>query len=290
MHSVEVLKATSLAGASTFAAASMSRRLHALILTGIMEIHPRYFLEIAFDGTPYRGWQIQPDAPSVQAELERALRLVLHRERVVTVGCGRTDTGVHATRFYVHFDSPADVPLGDRFLHSLNAVLADSIAAKRLISVPDDGHARFSATERGYEYRVHRHKDPFLTDRSHLLRPALDVAAMNAACACLIGKEDFSSFQRTGSDNRTSICDVRFAAWEEVPGGYRFTIRADRFLRNMVRAIVGLCLRIGRGLHPPDHMRAVLEAHDRSEAGRSAPACGLYLAHVSYPFIIEPAS
>jgi tRNA pseudouridine38-40 synthase len=260
-----------------------------------VEILPRYFLEIAFDGTPFRGWQIQPDAPSVQAEVQRALQLALHQHKVIIVGCGRTDTGVHASSYFLHFDGPSDpgskagTQLGERFLHSLNAILPDSIAVKRIITVPDDAHARFSATERGYVYKVHRWKDPFLHERSHLLKPMLNVEAMNEACECLIGQQDFSSFQRTGSDNRTSICDVRLAKWESTEVGYQFSIRADRFLRNMVRAIVGMCLQIGRGLHPAAHMREVLEAHDRSTAGRAAPARGLYLAYVAYPFIPQNA-
>ena len=250
-----------------------------------MEILPRYFLEIAFDGTPFRGWQIQPNAPSVQAEVQRALQLVLHQHKVIVIGCGRTDTGVHASSFFLHFEGPSDRELSGRFLQSVNAVLPESIAVKRRITVPDDAHARFSATERGYVYKVHRWKDPFLHERSHLVVPALDVAAMNAACECLIGKQDFSSFQRTGSDNRTSICDVRHARWEVTEPGYLFTIRADRYLRNMVRAIVGMCMQIGRGLHPSAYMKEVLDARDRAMAGRSAPARGLYLAYVAYPFI-----
>jgi tRNA pseudouridine38-40 synthase len=128
-----------------------------------MEILPRYFLEIAFDGTPFRGWQIQPDAPSVQAEVQRALQLALHQHKVIVIGCGRTDTGVHASSFFLHFEGPSDRELNDRFIHSVNAILPESIAVKRIITVPDDAHARFSATERGYVYKVHRWKDPFLT-------------------------------------------------------------------------------------------------------------------------------
>jgi tRNA pseudouridine38-40 synthase len=250
-----------------------------------MEIMPRYFLEIAFDGTPYRGWQLQPDAPSVQAEVEKALRLALHQHKVNAVGCGRTDTGVHATKYFLHFDAPSDHVLADRFVNSLNGILPESVAAKRIIAVADDAHARFSATERGYVYLIHRIKDPFLTERSHLLRPELDVKAMNDACKALIGQQDFSSFQRVGSDNRTAICDVRLAKWEHTDVGYRFTIRADRFLRNMVRAIVGTCMVIGKGQQPASHMREVIKARDRSKAGKSAPARGLYLEHVVYPFI-----
>jgi tRNA pseudouridine38-40 synthase len=246
---------------------------------------PRYFLEIAFDGTPYCGWQNQPNDPSVQAELERALRLVLHVEKVTVVGCGRTDSGVHASQYFLHFDAPGTGLVTERLVGNLNGILPTSIAVRRVIAVPADAHARFSAIERGYVYLLHRHKDPFLHERSHLLRPTLDVEAMNAACACLIGKLDFSSFQRTGSTTNTPFCDVRLALWQHTTAGYAFRIRADRFLRNMVRAIVGTCLPIGRGLRPPEHMAAVLEARSRSVAGRSAPARGLYLEHVVYPFV-----
>jgi tRNA pseudouridine38-40 synthase len=250
-----------------------------------MEIMPRYFLELAYDGTPYRGWQRQLAASTVQEELERALRLTLHQHKVHAIGCGRTDTGVHASEYFAHFDGPSDRVLDERYAFSLNAVLPPSIAIKRIIPVADDAHARFSATERGYAYFIHREKDPFLNDRSYLLRPALDVAAMNEACAPLIGKQDFSCFQRTGSDNRTPICDVRAARWTATDTGYRFTISADRFLRNMVRAIVGTCIRIGKGQRPAADMAAVLTGKDRGLAGKSAPACGLYLERVVYPFI-----
>ncbi len=250
-----------------------------------MEILPRYFLEIAFNGAAYRGWQRQPDAPSVQAEVERALQFTLHRHKVNAVGCGRTDTGVHATQFFLHFDGPSDAPLDERFMYSLNSLLPDDIAVKRVIAVPDDAHARFSASERGYCYRIHQHKDPFLADLSHQLKPSLDVTAMNEGCKALIGTHDFSSFQKVGTDVKTSICDVREAVWAEAPNGYVFRIKADRFLRNMVRAIVGTGLRIGKGQQPASHMAEVLAAKDRHAAGRSAPACGLYLEHVVYPFL-----
>lgn len=246
---------------------------------------PRYFLELAFNGTAYKGWQFQPAAPSVQAELERALRFALHLEKVNVVGCGRTDTGVHASRYYAHFDVPDDRELGERFAYSLNSLLPGDIAVYRTIPVADDAHARFSATERGYAYRIHREKDPFLQERSHPLRPTLDVEAMNAACQVLIGRQDFSSFCKAGSDVKTMICDVRQAEWTTRPNGYLFRIKADRFLRNMVRAIVGTSLRIGKGLNTPEHMGSVLAARDRQAAGRAASACGLYLEHVVYPFI-----
>lgn len=244
----------------------------------------RHFLEISFLGTAYRGWQVQPDRPSVQAELERALRFALHQERVGVVGCGRTDTGVHATQFFVHVDLPEPHPHAQRLLHSINSLLPSDIAVKRLLSVPPDAHARFSAVERGYVYLIHQHKDPFLADRSYLLRPALDVEAMDRACQILVGRQDFSSFCRTGSDSRTMQCDVRMVSWERTAVGCRFTIRADRYLRNMVRAIVGTSLLIGRGHRPESHLADVLAAHDRGAAGKSAPARGLYLDSVVYPF------
>ncbi len=250
-----------------------------------MEILPRYFLEIAFDGAPYRGWQRQPDAPSVQEEVERALRSILHLPDLFVVGCGRTDTGVHATEFFLHVDIPNGKIVDERLVYSLNSLLPDSIAAKRVIAVPDDAHARFSATERGYIYLINRWKDPFLAERSHLLRPELDVKAMNEACKALIGQQDFSSFCRAGSDTKTKICDVRQAKWEHAANGYRFSIRSDRYLRNMVRAIVGTCIRIGKGEEPASHMKEVIAKRDRGAAGKSASARGLYLERVTYPFI-----
>lgn len=246
---------------------------------------PRYFIELAYNGTAYRGWQFQPAAPSVQAELERAMRFALHLPKVSVVGCGRTDTGVHATRYYAHFDLPEERVLGERFAYSLNSLLPKDIAVYRIFEVPSDAHARFSATERGYAYRIHIEKDPFLQDRSHPMRPPLNVEAMNTACQVLLGRQDFTSFCKAGSDAKTMLCDVRQAEWSHVPNGYLFRIKADRFLRNMVRAVVGTSLRIGKGLAPMEHMAQVLAARDRHAAGRSAPACGLYLEHVRYPFV-----
>ena len=245
----------------------------------------RYFLEIAFNGGAYHGWQRQPAANSVQAEMERALRLVLRREKVDVLGCGRTDTGVHATSYFLHFDHPDEEVLDERTAHSLNGVLPHDIAVKRIFSVAADAHARFSAVERGYTYRIHAHKDPFRLGLSYLLHPPLDVDAMNEACAILVGKKDFSSFCKAGSDTRTMTCDLRQAYWEKDNDGYRFTIRADRFLRNMVRAIVGTSIRIGRGQQAPASLHEVLAAKDRQAAGLSAPACGLSLDLVVYPFV-----
>jgi tRNA pseudouridine38-40 synthase len=231
---------------------------------------PRYFLELAYDGSAYRGWQRQPHAPSVQEAVERAMRFILHQPELFVVGCGRTDTGVHATQYFLHFDLPEARELDARFVHAINSLMPEDIAAYRVFPVSDEAHARFSATERGYVYLINDRKDPFLADRSYQLKPELDLGAMQAAVPALLGKQDFSSFCLAGSD-----------------AGYRFTIRADRYLRNMVRAIVGTFIRIGKGQQPPSHMAEVIAARDRAAAGKSAPARGLYLEHVSYPFLPE---
>ncbi len=249
---------------------------------------PRYFMELAYDGTPFRGWQRQLAAPSVQEEVERALRLKLRAPRMTALGCGRTDTGVHASSYFLHFDAAEPLADHEGFTNAMNALLPPAIAAKRTIPVDDKAHARFSATEREYTYLIHRKKDPFIHDRSYLLRLELDSEAMDAACQAIIGKRDFSCFQRTGSDNRTSICDVRQANWTATDVGYRFTITADRYLRNMVRAIVGTSIRIGKGQWPAAYMQEVLASQDRGKAGKSAPACGLYLSRIAYPFIPSP--
>lgn len=246
---------------------------------------PRWFMELAFDGTPWRGWQRQPAASTVQEEVEKALRTKLHAPGLSVVGCGRTDTGVHASSYWLHFDTAGPIDDLRGFTAAANQMLPPAIAAKRTIPVDAKAHARFSATEREYTYQVHRLKDPFLHDRSWLLRIPLDVGAMQQACRSLIGQQDFSCFQRTGGDAKTSLCDVREARWAATDTGYEFTITADRYLRNMVRAIVGTCIRIGRGHWDAERMAAILASCDRGQAGKSAPACGLYLSRVSYPFI-----
>lgn len=250
---------------------------------------PRYFMELVFDGTPFRGWQRQLAAPTVQEEMEKALRMKLRTPGLVVLGCGRTDTGVHASSYFLHFNAPAPIADMQGFTGAINGLLPSAIAVKRTFPVDEKAHARFSATEREYTYLIHREKDPFIHDRSYLLRVPLDVEAMDRACRVLIGRQDFSCFQRTGSDNRTSICDVRAANWSATDTGCRFTIVADRYLRNMVRAIVGTCVRIGKGQWDAERMADVLASKDRGMAGKSAPACGLYLSRITYPFIQQGA-
>lgn len=244
----------------------------------------RYFLEIAFKGTEFHGWQIQPRVVTVQSTVEAALERVL-RVKTAVMGCGRTDTGVHATQFYLHFENNGEELLDEGLMRSLNGVLQPDIAVKRLIPVGEKTHARFDAKEREYQYFVHVNNDPFLFRRSLMLFHTLDIGEMNKAALLLLGKQDFSSFCRTGSDVKTHLCDVRKAEWIEENGRYVFTISADRFLRNMVRAIVGTLLDVGAGRMNIDQFKEVIEAKDRTKASKSALACGLYLTRVDYPFL-----
>ena len=249
----------------------------------------RCFLDLSYDGSAYHGWQRQPESISVQQVLEEKLSSLLGTPTVV-VGCGRTDTGVHASAFYAHFDW--DGPFTDRFADweqaawKLNGMLPPAIGVRRIFEVDDRAHARFDAQERAYTYHVHSWKDPFLEGRSARVYQELDVEAMNGACEALVFKGDFAAFCKAGGGQKTTICDVRLAEWTVVDEHrYRFDVVADRFLRNMVRAIVGTCLEIGKGRMSAEQMRHIVATADRSMAGASAPACGLYLSRVDYPFI-----
>lgn len=250
-------------------------------------VHQRYFIDIAFDGGAYHGWQIQSNALAVQEVLDKALTTLL-RQPISTVGCGRTDTGVHAKQLFAHFDRAAlAFPMEERdFLHRLNALLPHDIAVKRLIAVPSQAHARFDATKRSYEYHAHLRKDPFLHGRSWLLRDAPDVPAMNEAAAILYQYEDFSCFSKSHTQVFTNNCRVMHAEWRWLDSDRLvFHISANRFLRNMVRAIVGTLMEIGRGEQVPEHMHTVIESKNRAVAGTSVPACGLYLTEVEYPYV-----
>lgn len=246
---------------------------------------PKYFLEIAYNGTAYHGWQIQDNAVSVQEKLNQALSILL-REEVETIGAGRTDSGVHAKQLFVHFSSKAKVlENNDRFVHSLNALMPFDISAKRLIEVAAEAHARFDATQRSYEYHVHFQKDPFLHEFSWQLRDKPDVEKMNIAALDLLGRQDFSCFSKSNTQVFTNYCDIKRAEWLWDGDRLVFHISADRFLRNMVRAIVGTLMEIGLGKKPIEHIKEVIQSMDRSKAGTSVPACGLYLTEVNYPYI-----
>lgn len=251
----------------------------------------RYFLHFSYDGTAFHGSQRQPNGITVQEAIEDALRLIF-REEVPLTFAGRTDAGVHAREMYAHFDIPlspkSSLPLGrvgvGSLVFRLNGILPDSIAIFDVLPVTDDAHARFSATRRTYEYHIIDHKDPFLSQYATRVRPGLDFCAMNEAAKHLIGKQDFASFCRTNTDVKTTICDLTHAHWEQKENGHAiFTITADRFLRNMVRAVVGTLFEIGRGKRHPEEMASVIAQHNRSAAGDSAPAEGLFLTHIQYP-------
>ncbi|NJB37381.1 tRNA pseudouridine(38-40) synthase TruA [Croceivirga sp. JEA036] len=241
----------------------------------------RYFIEFSYHGAAYHGWQKQPNAVTVQQVLEEGLSL-LTRQKIEVVGAGRTDAGVHAKQMYAHFDVTEPLLL-DKLIYRLNAYLPTDIAVKDLFEVPIDSHARFDATERSYEYWVVQEKSPFYQDSAHQVTLPLNVVAMNIAAKQLIGKKDFECFSKSHTDVKTFFCDVRDAVWEQKEDKLVFTITADRFLRNMVRAVVGTLLEIGLGKRPADDIPRVLASKNRGVAGVSVPAKGLYLTRVVYP-------
>jgi tRNA pseudouridine38-40 synthase len=249
----------------------------------------RYFIELTFDGTNYHGWQIQQNALSVQEVLNKCLSTIL-RYPIETLGCGRTDTGVHAREFFAHFDAekktidhgPCTMDENGVILRSINSILPKDIAVKRIFPVAADAHARFDATLRTYEYHIHFNKDPFKNGYSWELRDKPDIAIMNKAARIIMEYIDFSCFSKSNTQVKTNICKITKAEWTVTESGIVFTISADRFLRNMVRAIVGTLLMVGKHEIEPEAVRAIIESKNRSNAGVSVPACGLYLTEVKY--------
>ncbi|MBR5855458.1 MAG: tRNA pseudouridine(38-40) synthase TruA [Paludibacteraceae bacterium] len=243
----------------------------------------RYFIRFAYDGTAFHGSQRQPNGITVQETMEKALAMIF-REEIPLTFAGRTDAGVHAREMYAHFDVGTQIPDTGHICFRLNGILPDSIAIFDLYPVTDDAHARFSAVRRTYEYHVVDHKDPFLCLQATRVRPGLDFEAMNDAAQLLIGKQDFASFCRTNTDVKTTICDLTRAEWKELGNGHAvFTIAADRFLRNMVRAVVGTLFEVGRGKMTKEQFAEVITKHNRCAAGDSAPAEGLFLTQIDYP-------
>ncbi len=243
----------------------------------------RYFIEMSYMGTVYYGWQIQPDNTTVQELTEKALSDILGIKTGIT-GAGRTDTGVHASYYVAHFNSAtADLDQDKSFLKKLNGHLPGDIAISSIKRVKPDAHARFSATARKYKYFISTLKDPFKVGYSWYLKGVPSIEQMNFAAALLPEYDDFTSFSKLHSGARTNICKVTEAYWEEQDGMLVFTITADRFLRNMVRSIVGTLVNVGFGKINQEGFRDIIEAKDRSKAGQSAPAMGLYLTDVIYP-------
>ena len=243
----------------------------------------RYFIEFSYNGKNYFGYQIQPKDISVQEELERALSTIL-REPIKTTGAGRTDTGVHAKKMYAHFDTEKD--LGDNLVYKLNSFLPADIAIHRIFEVGKDLHARFDATYRTYHYFISLKKDAFSQDFCWQFKKEkpLDVEKMNEAAKILFEYDDFGSFAKVGADNKTNICKIYKAEWEQEGSMLKFTISADRFLRNMVRAIVGTLVDVGTGKLKPEDLHTIINQQNRGSAGTSAPAQGLFLVDVGYNF------
>lgn len=241
----------------------------------------RYFIELQYDGAAYFGWQRQPDVATVQGTIEETLSM-LRRVPTEIVGAGRTDTGVNASFYIAHFDSDTAVDC-DQLAYKLNKVLPADIAILRIYEVDAAMHARFDAREREYTYWLTPRKQPMRRFSAWHYAVDLDVERMNEAAAKLLEHDDFTSFAKLNSDNKTNICHVTCARWEvEADGTLRFTIRADRFLRNMVRAIVGTLVDVGRGRYTVDDFEDIIRSRDLSRSSAGAPAVGLFLSNVKY--------
>jgi tRNA pseudouridine38-40 synthase len=242
----------------------------------------RYFVQLSYNGTCYHGWQVQPNAPTVQEELNKAFSTLL-REQIELTGAGRTDTGVHARNYMAHFDSVnEEIAKNSKFLFKLNSILPADIAVHKIFKVNQGAHARFDAVSRTYLYNINQQKDPFLEDVSWYLLLPLDLEVMNHAAALLISYSDFTSFSKLHSDNKTNICKIEYAHWTRVGENLVFTITADRFLRNMVRAIVGTLVNVGYHKITIQDFINIIESKDRGKAGASAPAKGLFLHSIKY--------
>lgn len=241
----------------------------------------RHFIKLSYKGTAYHGWQRQINAPSVQATVELALSTIL-REPIEVTGAGRTDTGVHAAHYVAHFDTANEIESANEFCYHLNALLPNDIAVQQLHRVADDAHARFDAVEREYKYYIMTCKDPFTREITWQYSTDLDVEAMNSAADRLLTHSDFTTFSKLHSNNKTNICKVTHARWVRSGNELVFTIRADRFLRNMVRSIVGTLVDVGRGKISEKDFAEALESLDRGRASGSAPAQGLFLTDVKY--------
>lgn len=243
----------------------------------------RYFIFISYKGTSYHGWQVQPNSVTVQQILEKALSVVLN-DKITTIGAGRTDTGVHASFFCAHFDSDSsDLLSVKNLIFRLNQFLPADISVNSLRKVVPDANARYNAVSRTYKYYISRIKDPFFDNSSWYLNGNIDISKMNEACEVLFNHSDFTSFSKLHSGSKTNICKVYSADWSETEFKLVFKIKADRFLRNMVRAIVGTMIDVGFGKIDLNEFEDIILAKDRCKAGLSVPAKGLFLVDIEYP-------
>ncbi len=245
-------------------------------------ISVRYFVNLSYLGTPFHGWQLQPNAISVQETLEEAFSRILKSPIKIT-GAGRTDTGVHARLMVAHFDAIIPANTSNNLVHLLNQYLSSDIAIHSITPVKDDAHARFDAISRTYEYHISTHKNPFNNGLSYLFKYNLDLDRMNEAAERIKEFKDFEAFSKTNTDVKTFFCDIKYAHWELMNHNYIFTITANRFLRNMVRAIVGTLLDVGLHKTSLKELELIIESKERSKAGFSVPAHGLYLTDIQYP-------
>ena len=246
----------------------------------------RYFLELNYDGKPFSGWQLQDNGPSVQQNINEALSTVLSTE-IKCLGCGRTDSGVHALQFYAHFDTGKVIADMRTLKHNLNGLLPNEIAIVEVTKQDEKAHVRFDATWRTYHYVISKGKNAFLKKYAHKVFVPLDVEAMNSASALLLKNKDFAAFCKKGSDVKTTLCDVRTAKWTENKRMYVFEISANRFLRGMVRAITGTLLKVVEGDLSLVQFEEVMNSLDRQNASAALPTQGLFLSGVTYPYIAE---
>lgn len=245
----------------------------------------RYFVEIGYDGTNYAGWQKQPNVDTVQETIEKNLSKLYSNKSIDIVGCGRTDAGVHSSQFYFHADLSNKYSC-DQLVYKLNNMLPKDIAVYSAHNVNADSHARFDALNRTYRYFIHSKKSPFLNNTSWYFSKQLDLDAMNQASKVIMGEKDFTSFSKLHTDVKTNRCDVKNAKWiRKNDHEIYFEITANRFLRNMVRAIVGTLIDVGLGNSTVEDVSSIIKAKDRGQAGMSVPAHGLFLCRVSYPYI-----
>ena len=249
----------------------------------------RYFIKLAYDGSHYSGWQIQPNAVSVQQLLTNGLKAIARINEGIT-GCGRTDAGVHAAEFFAHFDHEMAYTheMLLEFKYRLNGFLPNDVVINEILPVLPESHARFSALWREYEYLIIRQKDPFYYEKALLVNGKLDIETMNQCSLVLLGHHDFQCFSKTHTQVNNYRCNIISASWEQKGHFLIFNIKADRFLRNMVRAIVGTMLDVGKKRISPEQFKKIIESHNRSQAGYSVPARGLTLKSIEYPKEIFP--
>ena len=242
----------------------------------------RYLLELSFNGSNYHGWQIQPKSISVQETIEKCISTILNKKTTI-VGAGRTDAGVHASYFCAHFDSTKIIEDKTDFVYKLNSFLPNDISIYNLHKVSDDFHARFDALSRTYQYKLNTKKNPFLIDGAYFLKKDINFSKMNLAALKLYNYKDFKCFSKSNTDVHTFDCNITNAKWRFEESYWLFEISANRFLRNMVRAIIGTLIEIGEGKNEINHMDKVIMSKNREEAGYSVPAHGLYLTDIIYP-------